>query len=216
MESWGVLVFTEWHRHKQPVGIIPSWYDWKFQRFVAEHICVLVLTATFKDKKTGFEYRFQGQKTTSLCSCIQKPMYISILATSPLQMKQKSVCRTFTVVLQTLYLFTHPATVSQLCDVVIFRFTIIKIVLRCSPTFLRESVYLLLSWFHPGDTVYHVDWELLVKTEMLVFSDTQWAAQSSSVGTKGSSEEGEFSVTASIQSTAGGSTPTERARPFRR
>lgn len=60
--------------------------------------------------------------------------------------------KTLSVVLRTLYLFIHPATVSQPCDVVIFRWTIINIVLRRSPTFLRESVCLLLSRFYPGDT----------------------------------------------------------------
>lgn len=41
-----------WHRHKHPVGI--TMIENVSDLLLAAHICVLVVTAAFKGKKTGF------------------------------------------------------------------------------------------------------------------------------------------------------------------
>lgn len=80
VESRGVSVSTGWHRHKHPVGLNEKFSD----LLLAAHICVLVLTAALWGKKTGFQYTFQGQKTSSHCSCLQKLVFISTLAMPPI------------------------------------------------------------------------------------------------------------------------------------
>lgn len=110
----------------------------------------------------------------------------------------RKTCKSFTVVLQTLHLFIlyilllFPSPVTAL----ILRWTVINMVFRCSSAFLRESVYLLLSRFHPGDT------------DCVTFTGSCLCSVIHNE-TKDNSEE-EFRVTASIQPTAGGGAARER------
>lgn len=122
MESWGVSVFTGWHRHHQPMGMT---LNEKFSNVllvptldVATHICARVVRAHMlhlKARKLAFSTRLRTEM--SFCSCPPKKLTsISILATlrwsmeAALTVKPLWFCFTD---------WTLPVTVFQPCGVII-------------------------------------------------------------------------------------------------